>query len=283
MVAALTTRYPFQTWGVGKTKGYAGIALLSKVKPTKVTTGLPASEADTKGRVITAEFERYILCGTYVVNAGEKLKSMEEKIRWNESFAKHLAECDARKPTIWLGDLNVVMDARDLSKASEKWNKSPGYTAIECNHHRRVLDGTAAPGAQQYVDIWRERNPDAIGHFSEFAPPFESMPLLSSDSGRKTFLRSLLRFPWHVSHKGDWLAFGQLHRSEAYPTRGVGRRHPTQRLRCERSRANLHGHQRHPLIRRCIDHFTVFYPSSVIHSVEEHSPLFFPTTTWLQI
>ncbi|MCO5566042.1 hypothetical protein L7F22_019717 [Adiantum nelumboides] len=161
-------RYPHQTWGIGKTKGYAGVALLSKLKPIKVATGLPNGDQDTKARLITAEFENHILCGTYVVNAGEKLKSMPAKVQWNEKFAAHLAECDKRKPTIWTGDLNVVLDPRDLSKASEKWNKSAGYTATECNHHRRVLAGTAVPGAKPYVDIWRERNPDAIGHFTYF-------------------------------------------------------------------------------------------------------------------
>ncbi|KAH0444368.1 hypothetical protein IEQ34_025546 [Dendrobium chrysotoxum] len=85
---------------------------------------------------------------------------------WNDKFAAHLAECDRRKPAIWTGDLNVVLDARDLSKASDKWNKSPGYTALECNFHRRLLAGTAVEGAQEYVDIWRERNPEAIGHFT---------------------------------------------------------------------------------------------------------------------
>lgn len=46
----LTELYPHQTWGIGKTKGYAGIALLSKTKPLKVTTGMPGSDADTKVR-----------------------------------------------------------------------------------------------------------------------------------------------------------------------------------------------------------------------------------------
>lgn len=168
MLPNLKERYPFQTWGIGKTKGYAGVALLSKIKPIKVTTGLPTGDQDTKARLITAEFENHILCGTYVVNAGEKLKSMPAKVQWNERFSAHLADCDKRKPTIWTGDLNVVLDARDLSKASEKWNKSAGYTATECDHHRRVLAGTAVEGAKPYVDIWRERHPDAIGHFTYF-------------------------------------------------------------------------------------------------------------------
>lgn len=168
----LSELYPHQTWGIGKTKGYAGIAMLSRIKPVKTYSGISGSDADTKGRIITAEFEHYTLVGTYVVNAGEGLKSLEAKKYWNKTFAEHLASCDANKPTIWTGDLNVVLDARDLSNASKKWNKSPGYTQVECDHHRQVLDGKAAPNAQPYVDIWRERHPDAVGHYSKYRACF---------------------------------------------------------------------------------------------------------------
>lgn len=131
----LSEIYPYQTWGIGLKKGYGGVALLSKQKPLKVTTGLATSAGedspqDTKGRLITAEFSNYILAGTYVVNAGEGLKTMPQKQAWNAAFARHLKECNERKPTIWTGDLNVVLDSRDLSAASKKWNKSPGYTAV---------------------------------------------------------------------------------------------------------------------------------------------------------
>lgn len=121
----------------------------------------------SQGRIITAEYERYFVIGTYVVNAGEGLKTLPQKQEWNNRLAQHLAKCDAQKPAIWTGDLNVVLDARDLSNASKKWNKSAGYTEIECEHHRRVLNGTASKGAQPYVDIWRELHPDAVGHYSK--------------------------------------------------------------------------------------------------------------------
>ena len=187
--------YPHQYWGIGKTKGYAGLAILSKVKPAKVTYGLPTlKDADSKGRIITLEFEHTILIGTYAVNAGEGLKSMQNKIAWNEAFARFVAECDARKPVVWCGDLNVVMDDRDLAAASKKWNKSPGYTQvrphlcscplfsdrtdlpllsqIECDAHRALLDATATTDSKPLVDVWRAKHPHAVGHFCK--PPLLS-------------------------------------------------------------------------------------------------------------
>lgn len=49
--------------------------MLSKVEPINVTYDLPNSSFSDEKRVITAEFEKFYLIATYVVNAGELLKS----------------------------------------------------------------------------------------------------------------------------------------------------------------------------------------------------------------
>lgn len=72
---ALTKLYQHQYWGIGKQKGYAGLAILSKIKPVKAVYGLPGlKDQDTKGRIVTLEFDNTFLVGTYAVNAGEGLK-----------------------------------------------------------------------------------------------------------------------------------------------------------------------------------------------------------------
>ncbi|GAK67500.1 exodeoxyribonuclease iii [Moesziomyces antarcticus] len=167
MHPALSKIYKHQYWGIGKQKGYAGLAILSKIEPIKATYGLPGlSDQDTKGRIITLEFENTYLVGTYAVNAGDGLKTMATKQAWNTAFAAYLAELDAKKPVVWCGDFNVVQDERDLAAASKKWNKSPGYTAIECDAHRALLDGSATPSSQPLVDVWRAKHPDAVGHYT---------------------------------------------------------------------------------------------------------------------
>jgi AP endonuclease-1 len=92
---------------------------------------------------------------------------MATKQAWNTAFAAYLAELDAKKPVVWCGDFNVVQDERDLAAASKKWNKSPGYTAIECDAHRALLEGSATPSSQPLVDVWRAKHPDAVGHYSK--------------------------------------------------------------------------------------------------------------------
>ncbi|CBQ71392.1 related to exodeoxyribonuclease [Sporisorium reilianum SRZ2] len=167
MHPGLTKIYKHQYWGIGKQKGYAGLAILSKIQPIKAVYGLPGlKDQDTKGRIVTLEFENSFLVGTYAVNAGEGLKTMATKQAWNSAFAAYLAELDSTKPVIWCGDFNVVQDERDLAAASKKWNKSPGYTAIECDAHRELLQGTATASSKPLVDVWRQKHPDAVGHYT---------------------------------------------------------------------------------------------------------------------
>lgn len=52
MHPGLTKIYKHQYWGIGKQKGYAGLAILSKIQPIKAVYGLPGlKDQDTKGRI----------------------------------------------------------------------------------------------------------------------------------------------------------------------------------------------------------------------------------------
>ena len=91
---AMASRYPHQVWSIANKKGYcacifkffstfqtlncvvAGTAILSKQKPLSSTQTLPGYPDATavKGRIVTLEFEKFYLIGTYVPNAGQGLK-----------------------------------------------------------------------------------------------------------------------------------------------------------------------------------------------------------------
>ncbi|KAL5635596.1 hypothetical protein ACGC1H_004410 [Rhizoctonia solani] len=156
----LTKKYPHQYWSKSAKKGYAGTAVLSKHKPISVSYALDPSvnaasgapkldEDDVKGRLVTLEFERCWVIGTYVPNAGEALKSMDRKIGWQVAFEAHLRKLDVVKPVIWAGDLNVAPTAMDLRNDKSNWNKTAGYTEQETSAFKRVLAGPPAESPTQ--------------------------------------------------------------------------------------------------------------------------------------
>jgi len=97
----------------------AGTAILSKIKPLSVSTTLPGhpDPESVKGRILTLEFEKCFLIGTYVVNAGQDLKTLEAKKEWNAHFTAYIRDLDRRKPVIWTGDLNVAPTEKGKSRA----------------------------------------------------------------------------------------------------------------------------------------------------------------------
>ena len=58
-----------QYWNSAEKKGYSGTAVFCKEHPLHVSYGLGIPEHDKEGRVITAEFDRFILVNVYTPNA----------------------------------------------------------------------------------------------------------------------------------------------------------------------------------------------------------------------
>ncbi|KNE94763.1 exodeoxyribonuclease III, variant [Puccinia striiformis f. sp. tritici PST-78] len=167
-------QFKYRYWGGDLTKGYAGVAILSKHKPIEVIYGLPTAEdqSTTKGRMITLEFASFFLIGTYTPNAGDNLKFMDRKTEWNVSFEKFLRELDAKKPVVWGGDINCALTEKDIRNATSNWNKTAGYTQEETDGLNSQLNPSEDSGHEKLVDVWRELNPDLEGHYTYFSYRF---------------------------------------------------------------------------------------------------------------
>ncbi|PPQ64660.1 hypothetical protein CVT26_002750 [Gymnopilus dilepis] len=166
--STLKTKFPHQYWSSASKKGYAGTAILTKQKPLSVDETIPGhpDPDSVKGRIITLEYETCYLVGTYVVNAGQGLKTLEEKKIWNTHFFAHLRELDKKKPVIWAGDLNVAPTALDLANPKTNWNKTAGYTEAETSAFNNFLNGSGDNA--KFVDVWRKLHPEeqAYTYFS---------------------------------------------------------------------------------------------------------------------
>ncbi|KAF7969275.1 hypothetical protein HWV62_27801 [Athelia sp. TMB] len=171
---SLSQRFPYAHWSISAKKTYAGTAILSKIQPLSVDMTLPGhpDPASVKGRIITLEFQGAYVVATYVVNAGQNLKTLTEKNVWNQHFTTYIRDLDKKKPVIWLGDLNVAPAAIDLSNAKKNWNKTPGYTKDETEAFANILNPPEnAPDSGKFVDVWRRRNPDTT-HYTYFSYRF---------------------------------------------------------------------------------------------------------------
>lgn len=145
-------------WCDSEKDGYAGVGLLSKVKPLQVKYGIGNDEHDSEGRCITAEYNSFFLITVYVPNAGRGLVTLPKRLEWNELFKTFVKELDAKKPVIVCGDMNVSHKEIDL--ANPKTNKkNAGFTQEE-------RDGMTDFLGEEYVDSFRHFYPEETGAYS---------------------------------------------------------------------------------------------------------------------
>jgi exodeoxyribonuclease III len=136
-------------------KGYSGTAILSKIKPVYHTKDIGMEKHDQEGRVITLEFEDFYLINVYVPNSGQELKRLEYRKEWDEEFQAYIKRLDELKPVIVIGDFNVAHEPIDLSRPKQNYNKVAGYTQIEIDGFKNLLNAG-------FVDTFRYLYKDKV-------------------------------------------------------------------------------------------------------------------------
>ncbi|RZC36417.1 DNA-(apurinic or apyrimidinic site) lyase-like, partial [Asbolus verrucosus] len=139
-------------WCSSEKEGYAGVGVLSKIKPLNVVYGIKSKEHDDEGRCITAEYENFYLVNVYVPNAGRKLVTLPKRLEWNKLFKDFIKKLNKKKPVIICGDMNVAHKEIDL--ANPKTNKkNAGFTVEE----REGMTDFLSNG---YIDTFRQLYPE---------------------------------------------------------------------------------------------------------------------------
>ena len=136
-------------------KGYSGTAILSKTEPLNVNYDMKIEEHDQEGRVITAEYEKFILVTVYAPNSGDGLKRLDYREKWDADFNLYVTSLQAKKPVIIAGDLNIAHKEIDIARAKENFNKSAGYTQREIDGFERLLSAG-------FTDSFRHFYPEEI-------------------------------------------------------------------------------------------------------------------------
>jgi len=140
-------------------KGYSGTAVLTKIKPLKVSRDMGIDEHDKEGRVLCLEFQDFYLVNVYVPNSGNELRRLDYRQEWDKAFFKYLKKLEATKQVIACGDFNVAHHDIDLARPKPNYNKSAGYMQEEIDGMNRYTGGG-------FVDIFRHYYPEREGAYS---------------------------------------------------------------------------------------------------------------------
>eukprot|EP00347_Sterkiella_histriomuscorum_P021087 403335307 len=150
-----------QYWNCCSTKkGYAGTGLLTKIKPLKVTFGLGIEKHDTEGRIMTAEYDHFIVVNSYFPNTGFNFERIDYRIdEWDEDvhdYIDHLRDT-SKKPVILAGDLNIGNTELDIYHRPWARNFRQGQHPKEYDSLQRLLD-------RGYIDAYRHLYPNIRGY-----------------------------------------------------------------------------------------------------------------------
>ena len=154
-------------WNCCKSRGgYAGTAIISRIKPLSVVHDIGISKHDQEGRTLTVEYEKFFLVACYVPNAGQKLDRLSYRTKeWDVDFRAYLNKLKAKKPTILTGDLNVAYQDIDVYDV-KKCKKLAGCTPEEKAEFGKLL-------ADGWTDSFRDLHPEAK-EFSYFSARSDS-------------------------------------------------------------------------------------------------------------
>lgn len=136
-------------------KGYSGTAILSRQEPLSVQYDMGIEAHDQEGRVIAAEFEKFILVTVYTPNSGSELKRLSYRQQWDKDFLAYLKKLEETKPIVVCGDLNVAHKDIDLARPKPNYNKSAGYMQEE-------IDGMDNYVKAELLDTFRHLNPEEV-------------------------------------------------------------------------------------------------------------------------
>ncbi|MCQ2819237.1 MAG: exodeoxyribonuclease III [archaeon] len=135
-------------------KGYSGTAIFTKYKPNEIKMGKELFEEDDEGRVISIEYDKFILVCCYTPNAGEGLKRLDYRVdTWDSKFFELMSGLkEKNKNIIICGDLNVANEEIDIYE-TKGHNNSPGFTKKERDSFKEFLE-------MGFKDTFRDLHPE---------------------------------------------------------------------------------------------------------------------------
>mgnify|MGYP001206751449 FL=1 len=133
-------------------KGYAGVALYSRVKPDRVVKGFGVKEFDAEGRYLEATFGKLKVVSLYLPSGSAGAHRQQSKFRFLDAFIPQLRKLARSGHEVLLcGDWNIAHQNIDL----KNWRanrKNSGFLPEERAWLTRVFDELG------WVDVFRRLN-----------------------------------------------------------------------------------------------------------------------------
>ena len=149
------------TFAPGERPGYSGVAIYSRIPPTKVTCTLNMREFDIEGRFLVAHFERMSVCSVYFPKGNGKDRNnsrVDYKLAFYRAVFERVQNLRRTGPTFITGDFNTAHHEIDLARPASN-RKNSGFLPEERTEVSRWIDAG-------WVDTFRQRHPDQPGHYT---------------------------------------------------------------------------------------------------------------------
>jgi len=112
-------------------KGYSGVALYSSIKPISVKDGFGIARFDSEGRILIAEYEKFVLFNIYFPNGKQSKERLSYKLDFYEAFLDYAEKLKrAGKAIVVCGDVNTAHREIDLARPKEN-EKISGFLPEE--------------------------------------------------------------------------------------------------------------------------------------------------------
>lgn len=154
-------------WYPAETKGYSGVAILSKIEPKQIVYGCGNEIYDREGRVIRADFDGYSVMSVYHPSGTSGEDRQAFKMLWLEYFMRHVNGLREENPHLILcGDYNICHHPIDIHDPVGN-KKNSGFLPEEREWFTRFL-------SEGYTDSFRHLNPDQPHHYTWWSFRFNS-------------------------------------------------------------------------------------------------------------
>lgn len=112
-------------WYPAQKKGYSGVAIFSKTKPSKVHYGCGIKAYDDEGRIIRADYGDVSVISVYHPSGSSGEERQQFKMKWLKDFQNYIDDLKkSRSKLIISGDYNICHKAIDIHNPISNANTS---------------------------------------------------------------------------------------------------------------------------------------------------------------